>query len=276
MGIDTMHETAAQYRLLYMQPDPEVGENICVAVMFGDDLLFDPTFSKVKCLTREWRPGLLRLYMNEIRMTLLRDTSNFEVSIKRFAPLFSASRPRYLATPVAPETKVALYQAYVANRSTLDAAARRRESFVEHVNRFVTARELPPSTEVIANATGREVLGRTKVSVRPVALALKGLAQTVLVDGIDLNLDSAKIAIQQAGRITHTFWQYRLYGAEQNKNIKRVALVFNGNSHKKADLRDAHDFAFQQFQTESDIVIDAASEDADRQVQGFLEHYLGR
>jgi hypothetical protein len=88
------------------------------------------------------------------------------------------------------------------------AEGQRQSSHATHeqagVRDFVIS-EVHSSLTVIANATGREVLGKTRVPVREVALAIKGRVQTVLLDGVDLNIDSAKIALRHAGRVNHTF-----------------------------------------------------------------------
>lgn len=262
------------YRLLYLQPDPEVGERVCVGVVFQDDILFDPTFNKVRCLTREWSSDLLRLYLDEIKTQVHRLNVDFELTIRKFAPLFSASASRQMEAPATAESKLALYKSYVASRSPSDAVARRRAEFVANLSKFALSADHIPLTEVITNATGKEVLGKTRVPVSEVALAIRGPEQTVLLDGVDLNIDSAKFALRQAGRINHTFWQYRLHAEKQHKKIKRVALVFNGKSHLRAELKEAHDYALDQFKKEADFVIDACLDGAQEEVQKYLVQNL--
>jgi hypothetical protein len=267
-------DSVVDYRLLYLQPDPEAGERVCVGVVFSDDLLFDSTFAKVRCLSKEWSADLLRVYLDEIKNQVQSPRSDFELAIKRFAPLFSASAPRQLEAPATNQRKLALYQTFVASKPASDAAAVRRAAFVTHVRDFVIS-EVHSSLTVIANATGREVLGKTRVPVREVALAIKGRVQTVLLDGVDLNIDSAKIALRHAGRVNHTFWQYRIQAEKYHKNIKRIALVFNGHSHLRPDLKDAHDYALHQFQKEADHTEDASKDGAQERLQKFLAEQLG-
>ena len=47
-------KTLAEYRLVYLQPTPEDGERVCIAILFTDDgrpsLAFDAALKRAKCL----------------------------------------------------------------------------------------------------------------------------------------------------------------------------------------------------------------------------------
>jgi len=108
-------------------------------------------------------------------------------------------------------------------------------------------------------------------NIRPVALALRKVRGVVLIDGIDLNVSTPSRALQRAGRVTHTFWQYkRIQQLGIDDGICRIGIVINGATHPRPDYNDAHDFALDQFTREADYAIDAHSSDALEKLRNAL------
>jgi hypothetical protein len=129
-------------------------------------------------------------------------------------------------------------------------------------------------TRTQGNASSEDVIGRDDAEVEPIALALRNGKQTILLYGLDLHKATGKQARSQITRVNHVFWHYKKVASQEDLDIRRVALVFNGKSHLKPDLRDAHDFALDQFRSQADLTLDASKMDAKREVRSFLAEVL--
>ena len=97
MELSVTHNVG-KYQLLYFQPEPEDGERVCVAVLasgFGEvELLFDPSFSRVRCIAPSFQPELLSSYIEELRKELRSKPSERLLTLGRFAPQLVASDER--------------------------------------------------------------------------------------------------------------------------------------------------------------------------------------
>ena len=258
---------AADYRLIFFQPDPESGERVCVGVSVGEDLLYDEKFSRARCLSRELDVDILRFYLHEMRQKIVLGRERLELILQSFAPLFASSPPKKITLPVTEAKKLRLFERFVLHKSpneteSAPSGTASREIFVRHLREFTDSQNNPPFDAVIENARAKDILGMSRPHLGTVALALKRKSCTFLIDGVDLNLLTPKEALQQSQKVTHTFWQYKRLGDDTRNWIKRIGVVFNGNSASRPDYRDIHDFALDQFRNEADWAVDASADDS--------------
>lgn len=266
---------AQEYRLLMIQPDPETGEKVCVGILFEDDVIYDARLSRLKCLSNTFDPSVARFYLNELRRSVRTSRGvDLQQIIIGYAPILTCSAPRFIANPVTQSTKAILLERFVTKDQGLqqqganaDVAARQHE-FSSKL-RAITTKQLEQSFDhVIENAKANEVLGRSYPTIGKVALALKRLDRTIVMDGVDLNSETYQKALTRSTRVVHTFWQYKRVSQKQ---VMRVAILFNGHSRETAIGRDTHDFVLEQFQSESDRTLEGSSVDISEQVAGLLQ-----
>jgi hypothetical protein len=263
----------AEYRLLFMQPDPESGERVCVGIIIDGELLYDRDFTRARCISPDVNIDVSNIYLENLRDRLASRSELMEI-FKEYSPLFVCSPPRTVTLPLTSEKKLSLFEHFVkAGRRTRNVEAR-RERFVSRLHEFAIPGNGYKEARVIENASPEDVIGREDAEVEAVALALRSERQTVLLDGIDLHKSTGKQARSQITRVNHVFWHYKKLAGQEGLAIKRVALVFNGNSHLKPDLRDAHDFALDHFRNQADLTLDASTQDAKREVRSFLDQAL--
>ena len=81
---------AGSYRLVYFQPVPEYGERVCIALVFngekGAEVLYDPTFSKLKCLAPQIEPEAIKIYLETLSDNLKSTQSDPSWLIHNFTP----------------------------------------------------------------------------------------------------------------------------------------------------------------------------------------------
>jgi hypothetical protein len=272
MELQVMDATQ-EYRLLMLQPDPESGERVCVGIVLEDDVVFDAKLSKLKCFSHAFDLSVTRFYLNEIRDSLRRSRGmSVQQVISGYAPIFSCSAARRVASPVTETVKATLLRRFVMQENSelppsqpeLNPA---RKSFSTKLRRITTEYLQGSFDHVIENAKPSDITGRAHPEIGRVALALKRLDRVVLMDGVDLSSATSKKIINQSARVVHTFWQYKRLNTQ---NIMRVAVVFNGLPRERAIDRDTHDFVFDQFQLEADKTIDGSSLDITKQVSELL------
>jgi hypothetical protein len=252
-----------EYRLLLFQPDPETGERICVGVAIDGDLLYSADLSRVQCLSKKLGPEIIRFYLRDIRDSVIRSHGeNIESTIKGYAPMFAVSAPRKVVSPVSQSTKLSLLRRFVEIGENPSASRmRNRKQFSGKLREF-TSRVAIPFGQVIENARPADIFGerpRGFARVGRVALAVKKENHIVLVDGIDLNPLRPQDLLRACAQVVHTFWQYGRAPRPYGETLSRVAVLFNGSLHETSKTRDAHEFALDQFQKESDVTIEASS-----------------
>jgi hypothetical protein len=266
----------AEYRLLFMQPDPESGERVCVGIFIDGDLLYDREFSRARCISSAVNVDQSNVYLESLRDRVASRPAIAEL-VGEYAPLFSCSSARSVTLPVTSEKKLSLFEHFVkrkARNRTRNAAAR-REHFVNHLHQFALTGLNLRDAQVIENASASDVIGREDVDVELVAIALRTETHTIILDGIDLNSSSSgKQARTQIAQVSHVFWRYKRFALQERLDIKRVACIFNGNSHLRPELRDAHDFALDELRGHADLTLDASNQDAKHDVRSFLDQAL--
>ena len=269
-----------EYRLLMLQSDPDNGERICVGVIVGGELLYDPKLSRVRCLSRGLKPDIVRFYLSDFRQRALRGGAEpLERVAREYAPTFVLSPPRRIASPVDEPTKLMLLKRFVegdAQEMGLEAqdrprtVAAARVEFTGKLRHLASTIVSPGAGQLIENARPRDIFGESYKGVGVVPVAIRKPDRTVLMDGVDLNMLGPKEAIAATGRVVHTFWQYKIAADRYGENLTRIAVVFNGNRPKSHAFQDAHDFAIHEFAHEAESTVEASSQEGMNQLAGLL------
>jgi hypothetical protein len=271
-----------EYRLLYAQPSPELGDRVCIGVLFREHgrrvtVVFDPSFPKLRCVAPNVDMDLLRYLVTDLAAAVEDDGRDLDLKLTRYTPHLSTSSARAVASPLTDETKRLLLHRFTysgppdALRGLIaagyggPASVSLRDETREKIATFTEQLSEPLHFQVIKNARPLEIFGRsTRRRIEPVAAAVRRLDGVILVDGIDLTLVSARRGLGLANKVAHTFWQYAKLRDEELEafRIQRVGVVLNGRMHRSkaeaATFQDAHDYVLDQFRKEADLAIDGA------------------
>jgi hypothetical protein len=287
--------TAAQYRLLYAQPDPERGERVCVGILYQEGNRFrvdyDREFGKIRCLAPYADTTLLSFLLEDLS-GLLSSTKSVELAIGSVGPHIAASEARYVAGPVLDSTRQLMLERFVLPSSAgvalvaLDDKRSRSKELVRQVGTnladFAEAASAVTrgARQLLREARPVDVIGR-RASIPPVAAALKTASEVVLIDGIDLNLMTPGSSVNHANKVVHTFWRYDRLRQEHEtflpQAIRIVGIVLNGTERARPwtkrwqQFTDAHDYAMDQFRQEADLAVDASKEADLRELHMFLD-----
>jgi hypothetical protein len=260
-----MDNLTASYRIVYFQPNPEDGDRVSVGLLFSDardiEVLYDPSFPKLKCLAPHVDPELVKIHLDSLDARLHERGVDFERQLAEMAPHFITSGYRKVAWPLTDRLRVQLMRRFLSKEGYVsDTEVAERAEKVDPVQ--VHLRELlgdvrPRVEEWRENAKSEWVIGQRVPRIKPVALALrKRNQQVVIIDGVDLTAVTSPKAITRIGKVAYTFFQY---GRVETRRVKRVGVVVNGAHNPTAQYRDTHDFAMQEFTQEADLAIDTAS-----------------
>lgn len=278
-----MGDLKASYRLVYFQPDPEDGERVSVALLFTAnsevDLLYDPEFRRLRCLSPRTSPDIVRFYLDDLKTRLKEATPDIDGFILAQSPYLVTSEKRKVAWPLTDKIRLQLIERFLNKGSEVPSVVQESKPpkidiVNEHLRRLLTESAKISPGQLQENAKSEFILGRRVPQIRSVAFALRRDNGVILIDGVDLNFLSPQRAVNRAGRVAYTFFQY---GRERQlviyrSGVKRIGVVLNGASHRSPALKDAHDFALREFTQEADLAIDASSPD---QLQR-LKHELAR
>lgn len=288
MGRELTHKVG-EFRLLYLQPEPEVGERVCVGLVFDDpdrapSLLFDPAFARVKCLAPTIDVNLLRFYLMDMQDNL-RDSAHSTLALKSYGPHFVTSAPRQLAVTAPDDVRQRLFERFVTRSTGVDIALQGEANGVADkpageterlIAEFISERTRGASGRIVENATASKIIGfEPSVTIKPVAAALVGRSSVVLIDGVDLRHSRPPASINRVNRVVHTFWQYGRIEHDDHRlvdlprKIHRVGLILDGFGSRSRANQEAHDYAMDQFERSSDLKVDNTS-DADVQALDTL------
>jgi hypothetical protein len=267
-----LENSTIEYQLIFLQPRPEIDERVCVGIRVGQDLRFDQTFRRAKGLLVKGSESIFRVYLNEIR-DRLRSKEPSDRVFESYRPLIHTSSIRRVAKPVTDERIKMLLTRYIGASSArrVTRAAEIRRETVHHIEDFALSHIVLAPWSHIQNARASEIFGSPGVKAPSIALALKTHSSTVLIDGVDLNVSNTKSAIEQTDKLNRKFWLYRRLADERSRKLPRIALVFNGNSHASLEMREAHDYALDQFKDVADLAIDASRDGAEGILREFVE-----
>jgi hypothetical protein len=269
-----MGNLSASYRLVYFQPDPEDGERVSVALLYtanGDaDVLYDPAFSKLKCLAPDIDPDIVKMYLEELKTSLRARGADVDTLARQYAPHLTTSEKRKLSWPLTDELRVHLLQRFLRKGeyalTKQEAKAHKTNQIKEHL-RLLINRTATTSVSLKEDAKPDWVVGaKIRRKINTVAFALRKENGVVLIDGVDLSVMKPKAAASRVGSVAYTFLQYgrvRQMGFFDRQVLRRVGIVMNGATNpNQPDYSDIHDFAVQEFKRDADLVVDTASPDA--------------
>lgn len=264
---------STQYSLLYLQPNPERGERVCVGLVIGNELMFDPQMRRARCIAEKNSEKVFQFYLMDMRDRLRHKQQPSDV-LRAYAPLFDVSEPRLIAKPVTDQMKHELLTHYLGKvQSRKNNALRVRQGTIKQIDDFALTLHLRPFELAIRKAKASDVFG-FQVKAPRVALALKSNKSAVVVDGVDLNVFGDNEAYGQTDKINRKFWQYGRIAENLHRPLGRVALIFNGNPNKSASMQEAHDYALQQLRHVSDLAIDTSLPEAKAELEHFVAQSL--
>ncbi|HEV7395841.1 MAG TPA: hypothetical protein VGN86_04960 [Pyrinomonadaceae bacterium] len=259
----------ALYRLIYFQPNPEDGERVSVALLFqanGDvELLYDPHFPKLKCLAPYVDLDLIRIYLDDMAVSLKRRPSNVDSIVGGQTAQLVASEVRKVSWPLSNEERIYLMKRFLSKEGHLWqsndlAKSQKSDQIKEHLKLLLEGAKIGRE-RLRENASPEWILGRKVPRIKPVALALRRKSGVLLIDGVDLSVLSTKATLTRVSKVAYTFFQYgRLRQMSFDRpELKRIGVVLNGVSDPGSEYRDAHDFALHEFTQEADLAVDTTS-----------------
>jgi hypothetical protein len=274
---------SATYRLLYVHPDPDSGDRVCVGLVFHEagqdpEVVYDQKLSRVRCLAPTLDLDLLRYFLEDMDRAF-RDSDNVDSVLRRYVPQVTTSKDRAVVSPITDAVKVALLERFASPHTTGPQAAEKKKTKESHdaILRFVEKVATTLSVDVRHNVTPDEIFGKPFREIAPVAVGIQTATGLVLVDGIDLHSLTPKSALRETNRVVHTFWQWgRLRSSEMtaaDRPFQRVGVIANGvvpqgkNVHR---FLDAHDYARDQFHKEAELTVDSSSDLDTRKLRAAL------
>src|SRR6185312_1719050 len=271
MGDDM--KRVGKYWVIFYSPLPESGERVALALVIEEGngqvtLEYDPTFSKVaKFYPDTDLPGL-SFSLDRLRAEL-RDSAAIELTLNAYGPQLEASAPKRIGLPLLESTVDVLMTRYIlpARRGGkvkrgLDPVAKEIEAFVRN--------NAAADVQIEANVAPRDILGIAVAGAKRVAMGIRGDSGWTLIDGIDLNHLSPTAAVHRADDISRSFWNYNRAAQLRGVSIRSVGVVHNGSSHLDAKAHEAHDYALHRFEADSDLAIDAASNNFRQRLTSLL------
>jgi hypothetical protein len=279
--------TIENYSLLFFQPDPEGGERVCIGILAGAgkamELLYDPNFPKLRCIAPRVDVGVLHVYMEELLEQAQKKPAELESVLLKFTPQLISSEKRKIRWPLTEKTRALLIDRFLrtspemahseSSLSVPEAKEQREEILRNHIRGFVEQVSRGAGLDIVQGAGTKDIIGRKIQNVRPIAIAIKKQKETILIDGVDLRIISPASAVNRVAKVVHTFWQYGNIERENldfNVPIRRVGVVLNGMANPSVPYKDAHDFALNQFDKESDLSVDASSESDKSKLDALL------
>lgn len=114
---DPAEPRTAQYWIVFLQPLPEAGERIAVALVFRDVqkrawIRFDDRFSKALMLYPDQDQSALRFEFESLQQDL-DSCDDVEATLNSYGPQIAASSPRRIASPISPQVVEMLLRRYV-------------------------------------------------------------------------------------------------------------------------------------------------------------------
>jgi hypothetical protein len=274
MGTE-LTRAVGKYWVLYFQPLPEAGERIAIALVFDDcdgvaRVEYDPHLSKVIRMFPDADPQGLVFCLDRLGADL-RTAKSVEQTLHTYGPQFAVSEARRIALPLATGTVQVLKNRYLYSPKREPKKRVRKDPVAQEIEAFVRL-ALDANTEMRTNVAARDLLGHPIAGTKRVALAIPIERGWALIDGVDLNQLTAKQAADRANDISRTFWNYGRAASQDAVQIRRVGVVLNGHSHLDPQTHEAHDYALHRFRAESDLAIDAASDESGSQLRHLLEN----
>jgi len=270
---DELSRGIGKYWVLFLQPLPEAGERVAIALVFDDKahrpvVEYDPAFSKALKLYSDLDTGGLRFCLESLRADL-RTSDQIEATLNSYGPQVLASNARRITAPVSEQVVEMLLSRYVYLSKGKHARKERRDKVGEEIATFVR-NNTGPEVQLRTGVSAQEIVGRRVPGTKPVAIAVPSRGGWTLIDGVDLNQLTASAAVNRADDVARTYWNYSRLAAEAGVKIRRVGVVLNGHSHLTVPTHEAHDYALHRFQVDSDLAIDNVSTEAGQRLRELL------
>jgi hypothetical protein len=270
---DELSRGIGKYWVLFLQPLPESGERVAIALVFHDKaerpiVEYDPAFSKALKLYSDLDTDGLR-YCLETLQTDLRSSNQIEATLNSYGPQISASNARKIVSPVSEQVIAMLLARYVYLSKGKKARKERKDMVGEEIAIFVR-NNAGPDVRLRTGVSAREIVGHPVPGTKPVAIAIPSDRGWTLIDGVDLNQSTVTAAISRADDVARTYWNYSRAAAAAGVQIRRVGVVLNGHSHLSKPTHEAHDYALHRFQVDSDLALDNVSTEAGTRLRELL------
>ena len=270
---DELSRGIGKYWVLFLQPLPEAGERVAIALVFYDKtdrpvVEYDPDFSKALKLYSDLDTDGLR-YCLETLKTDLRSTDQIEATLNSYGPQVSASNARKIASPISEHVIEMLLARYVYPSKGKRARKERKDMVGEEIAIFVR-NNAGPDIHFRKGVSAQEIVGHRVPGTKPVAIAIPSDHGWTLIDGVDLNQSTPPAAISRVNDVARTYWNYSRAAAQAGVQIRRVGVVLNGHSHLSRPTHEAHDYALHRFQVDSDLALDNVSTEAGTRLRELL------
>ena len=157
---DELSRGIGKYWVLFLQPLPESGERVAIAVVFHDKaerpvVEYDPAFAKALKLYSDVDTDGLR-YCLETLQTDLRSSDQIEATLNSYGPQISASNARRIVSPVSEQVIEMLLARYVYLSKGKRARKEQKDKVGEEIETFVR------------NNTGPDIRFKTGVGAREI------------------------------------------------------------------------------------------------------------
>lgn len=275
------------YRLLYFSPRPEDEERVCIGILLAEgrssSVEYDEKLEKVHCFAPDYTKEALTSILEMARAEAL--TGTLESRFAELSPQFRLSAPRALLRPIDGRVREVLREKYLLKPKSADQ--KRKEKGIERrIDHFIFENLRVPFRAIHRRATVDEVLGFEAARELPKDLVPKPISRALifdsaicLVDGVDLHIRSTDLLVHRVNTIAHAYWQYRevqeYFPKLGEKKIVRAAIVFDGKEKTvEPSLKWRADYAFHQFDKDSDITVKAGSPQQEFEMQSRLKQFL--
>jgi hypothetical protein len=270
---NSLSQQVGRYWVLYLQPLPEAGERIALALVIDDPqgptVLYDPKFAKVRKLYPELDADTLQFYMNSLDRELRSgQPADIETVMNSYGPQISASTPRRIALPASESAEMLLSKYIFPGRSNKPRKADPHVS--KEIEAFVRA-EAGSNFVIKTDVRALDIVGHSVPGTKNIALAIPAHAgRWTLIDGVDLNYLTPKAVVSRADEIGRTYWNYHRAAEQAGLKIRSVGIVLNGRSHLAPATHEAHDYALHRFTSDSDVAIDTESTESGERLRAAL------
>jgi hypothetical protein len=232
---DDVNSGAGKYWVLFLQPLPESGERVALALVIHDEanraaiLKYDLEFSKARKIYPDLDTDGLRFCLETLDSDL-QSSEDIPATLNSYGPQISASSARRIASPVSDDVIGMLLKRYVYPAQARRVRKERSDLVAAEIAAFVQD-NAGAHVQFRTGVSAKEIVGRSVPGTKPVALAIPSRDGWTLVDGVDLNKLSAGAAISRADEVARTYWNYSRAAADAGVRIRKVGLVLNGHSH---------------------------------------------
>jgi hypothetical protein len=256
------------YAPVAVSPDPDAGELVNVALLFGngalDSLEFDEGLPRLTCLVDSFERRLLEEMLQSISMSLSKLGTISQINTI-FGPQIRVADPRPLYDRPGKDVRDLLRRQFLRTgkareRTTagprtpqIDRTLQKvlsQHAFDVRIERRVSPRDLFP----------RVAERLFRVEVPSIDRALRSGNRDLLIGGAKLNARHPDSTIRGRGvRLGQAFWHYRSARGEieqlTGRQVRTVGLIFNGATTERPAAREAVEYLEHIWAPDVDLVI---------------------